>query len=63
MNKLRTVKSDEYSNHGLPIGAKVQKLDTANLEDWQRGVDWYTLGIDGDEVAIDPRDLIQEATT
>ena len=47
--------SDNYSGHGLPVGAVVSKT-TAPV--WSAFPDeWYTLGGDGDEVAIDPRDL------
>ena len=44
--------SDEYSNHNLPIGARVTFLGYG--DDY---ADLYTQGGDGDEVAIDPRDL------
>lgn len=42
---------DNYSNHNLPIGANVQLLEARD------DVDLYTMGGEGDEVAIDPRDL------
>ena len=48
---MRTVKSDDYSDHGLPIGAEVELLESKD------DVDLYTMGGVGDEVAIDPRDL------
>jgi hypothetical protein len=54
----RRVKSDEYSNHNLPIGAEVEMLEeTPEWAQCEFPVDWYTQGGDGDEVAIDPRDL------
>lgn len=43
--------SDNHSNHNLPIGATVMWFGFVD------GVDHYTQGGDGDEVAIDPRDL------
>ena len=43
--------SDRHSNHNLPIGAQVAWLEHKD------GVDHYTQGGDGDEVAIDPQDL------
>jgi hypothetical protein len=49
---MSKIKSDNHSNHGLPAGAEVQHLRTD-----EDGTDWYTQGGDGDEVAIDPRDL------
>lgn len=49
---------DNYSNHNLPIGAVVELVPAEQLEDWQDG-HWYSMGIVGDEVAIDPRDLRQ----
>lgn len=52
MNDEATVVSDNYSNHNLPVGAKVTLWDVDD-----DGVFWYTQGGDGDEVAIDPRDL------
>jgi len=54
--------SDNYSNHNLPIGAVVERLDTSDAPDWSDdGVEWYTQGIEGDEVAIDSRDLEPES--
>jgi hypothetical protein len=47
------VVSDDHSNHGLPIGAHVEHL----RYDAEDDVDLYTMGGEGDEVAIDPRDL------
>lgn len=46
--------SDDYSDHNLPIGAVVTKVEAP---EWADGGDWYSQGGDGDEVAIDPRDL------
>lgn len=55
------IKSDDYSGHGLPVGAVVTRLDTSDAPDWSDdGVEWYTQGIEGDEVAIDSRDLTEE---
>jgi hypothetical protein len=51
----RRVVSDDYSNHGLPIGAEVEPIEGPDWAD--PDTDWYTQGIEGDEVAIDPRDL------
>lgn len=49
---------DDHSNHNLPIGALVEQLDTSDAPDWSDdGVEWYTQGAEGDEVAIDSRDL------
>jgi hypothetical protein len=52
VGKRRRVISDNYSNHNLLPGAIVEHF--ASHDD---GVDLYTQGGDGDEVAIDPRDL------
>jgi len=52
------VTSDEFSNHNLPIGAVVTSTDPPEWAD--SSARWFTQGIDGDEVAIDPRDLVQE---
>lgn len=49
----RIVKSDDFSNHNLPIGARVEFLRWRDDDD----VCLYTQGGDGDEVAIDRRDL------
>lgn len=46
-----TVRSDDHSNHNLPIGA------TVTFHRYYDGVNLYTQGGGGDEVAIDPRDL------
>ena len=54
----RRVRSDNHSGHGLPIGAEVEMLE--ETPEWAKGefpLDWYTQGGDGDEVAIDERDL------
>lgn len=49
------VVSDKHSGHGLPVGAVVTPTDAP---EWDAGSnDWYTQGGDGDEVAIDPRDI------
>lgn len=48
------VKSDDFSNHGLPIGAVVEKCAGP---DWSNTHYWFTQGGDGDETAIDDRDL------
>lgn len=50
------VTGDKWSGHGLPVGAVVTR--TTGPE-WSTGggVEWYTQGGDGDEVAIDPRDI------
>jgi hypothetical protein len=44
------VTGDDHSGHGLPVGTEVTHLTTETVE-------WFTQGGDGDEVAIDPRDL------
>lgn len=51
---MAKVMSDNHSNHNLPIGAVVEPCEPPA---WASGTDWYTQGGDGDEVAIDPRDL------
>jgi hypothetical protein len=48
-----TVRSDHYSDHNLPIGATVTFLRW----DEHNNVALFTQGGDGDEVAIDGRDL------
>lgn len=59
----RRVKSDEYSGHCLPVGAIVEPLKPVDLPDYLKDdryadeLHWYTQGVDGDERAIDPRDL------
>lgn len=57
--EVAVVKSDDYSGHSLPIGAHVQRVPTP---DWADGTDWYSQGGDGDEVAVDLRDLEPPAT-
>ena len=58
MSDTYRIISDNHSNHGLPIGAKVVQLDTSDAPDWSDdGVEWYTQGGEGDEVAIDSQDL------
>lgn len=51
------VRSDRFSNHGLPIGAVVERTDPPEWFGPDDEGHWYSLGGDGDEVAIDPRDL------
>lgn len=54
MSNVRRVIGDNYSGHGLDAGAQVEFLRRAD------GVDWYTQGGEGDERAIDPRDLAMD---
>lgn len=49
------VVSDNYSNHNLPVGARVEAATPPDWSDNPHG--WYTQGGDGDEVSIDSRDL------
>jgi hypothetical protein len=51
---MRTVISDTYSNHNLPIGAHVYPADTP---DWSDTDHWWTQDNPESAVAIDPRDL------
>lgn len=51
--KYRVV-SDNFSNHGLPIGAIVEPCDGP---EWSNCNYWYTLGGEDDATAIDNRDL------
>lgn len=56
MNTYRVIA--DTSAHNLPIGATVSPIDPP---DWYYGpsVGWYTQGGDGDEVAIEPTDLVK----
>lgn len=56
-NGRTAVVVSDHSNHGLPIGATVM------FYRWQGDVDMWTLGGEGDEVAIDPRDLKETYTS
>lgn len=47
------VTGDDYSNHNLPVGARVVQVEAP---EWSEGAEWFSQGGDGDEVAIDPRD-------
>lgn len=51
------VVSDDHSNHDLPIGARVTRVPAPTWAASADDGDWYSLGGDDDEVAIDPRDL------
>lgn len=49
----------DTSGHGLPIGSIVTSLDTSDAPDWSDdGVEWYTQGGEGDEVAIEAIDIV-----
>lgn len=54
----RYVVGDAFSDHGLPIGARVSPCPPPP---WATSSGWYTQGLEGDEVAIDPRDLATPA--
>ena len=61
MGRYRVI-GDDFSNHGLPIGAVVAPIDPpAWCRPGPAEGQWFTQGGDGDEVAIDPRDLVQES--
>jgi len=51
------VVSDKFSDHGLPVGATVARCAAPEWVALGDDGDWYSRGGEGDEVAIDPRDL------